>query len=82
MRSEGSDGRNTLQSLSWRTQMSKAAEEVSKTNTYQYHIQNRIRGCHVQYTETLAPLQYLITSYDMGNKTMYIKEVDRNNNIQ
>ena len=46
--------------------MSKVAEEVPETNTYQCHIQNHIRGCHVQYNGTLAPLQYLITSYDMG----------------
>ena len=49
-----------------RTQVSKVAEEVPKTNTYQYNIQNHIWGCHVQYTGTLAPLQYLSTSYDTG----------------
>ena len=46
--------------------MSKAAEEVPETNTYQFHIQNHIWGCHVKYNETLSPLKYLITSYDMG----------------
>ena len=52
--------------------MSKAVEEVPKTNTYQCNVQNHIRGWHVQYNGTLAPLQYLITSYDTGNKTTYI----------
>ena len=32
------------------------------------HIQNHIWGCHVQYTGTLAPLKYLITSYDTGTR--------------
>ena len=68
MKSEGSDGWNTLQYLSWRTQMFKATEEVPETNTYQCHIQNHIWGCHVQYTGTLAPLQYLKTSYDTGTR--------------
>ena len=62
--------------------MSKAAKEVPKTNTYQCHIQNHIQGFHVQYNGTLAPLQYLITPYDTGNKTMYITKVDRSHNIQ
>ena len=48
--------------------MSKAAEEVPETNTYQCHIQNHIWGCHVQYTGKLSPLQYLITSYDTGTR--------------
>ena len=48
--------------------MSKATEEVPKTNTYQCHIKNQIWGCHVQYTQTLAHLQYLITSYDTGTR--------------
>ena len=56
--------------------MSKEAKEVPETNTYQCHIQNHIRGCHVQYNGTLDPLQYLITSYDMGNKTTHITKVD------
>ena len=153
MRSEGSDGRNTLKTVSWRTQKSKAAEEVPKTNIYQdgmdimhqwtctsivfFHfnpncpfvyrhsecqhsdievsfwliidspnvwgqreamaeihyniylgelrclrkqrkylkqihikcnIQNHIWGCHVQYTGTLDPSQYLSTSYDTGTR--------------
>ena len=59
MRSEGSNGRNTLQYLSWRTQKYKVAEEVPETNTYQCHIQNHIWGCHVQYYGTLDPLQIL-----------------------
>ena len=42
------------------------AEEVSETYTYQSNIQNHIWGCHVQYTGTLDPLQYLIASYDTG----------------
>ena len=46
--------------------MSMEAKEVPETNTYQCHIQNHILGCHVQYIGTLPPLQYLITSYDMG----------------
>ena len=54
-------GQNKLQYLSWRTQMSKAAEEVPEKNTYQCHIQNHIWGCHVQYTGTLAPTQFFIT---------------------
>ena len=64
--------------------MSKVVEEVPKANTYQFHIQNHIRGCHVQYTRTLAPLQYFITSYDTGTRpcilqrwieaTLYIDE--------
>ena len=68
MRSEGSDGRDTLQSFPWRTQKSKAAEEVLETNTYQCHIQNIIWGCQIQYTGTLAPLQYLSTLYDTGTR--------------
>ena len=48
--------------------MSKEVEEVSETYTYKCHIQNHIWGCHVQYNGTLAPLQYLITSYDMGTR--------------
>ena len=48
--------------------MSKETKEVPKTNTYQCHIQNRIGGFHVQYTRTLAPLQYLITSYDTDTR--------------
>ena len=48
--------------------MSKEAKEVPETNTYQLHIQNHIRGCHVQYNGTLAPLQYFITSCDMGTR--------------
>ena len=66
MRSKGNDGWNTLQYLSWRNQTSKVSNEVPETNTYQFHIQNHIWGCHVQYTRTLAPLQYLSTSYDMS----------------
>ena len=31
-------------------------------------MKNHIWGCHVQYTGTLAPLQYLITSYDTGTR--------------
>ena len=46
--------------------MSKEVEEVPETNTYQSHIQNHIRGFHVQYNGTWTPLQYLITSYDTG----------------
>ena len=56
----------------WRTQKSKEAEEVPETNTYQCHIQNHIRGCHAQYTGTLSPLQYLITSYNTGNRATYV----------
>ena len=56
--------------------VTKAAEEVPETYTYQCHIKNHIQGFHVQYNGTLAPLQYLITSYDMGNKTTYITKVD------
>ena len=48
--------------------MSKEIEELPKTYTYQCHIQNDIWGCHVQSTGTLAPLQYLITSYDTGTR--------------
>ena len=48
--------------------MSKVAEEVLETNTYQCHIQNHIWGCYLQYNGTLAPLEYLITSYDMGTR--------------
>ena len=48
--------------------VSKAVEEIPKTNTYKNHIKNHIRGCHVQYNGTLAPLQYLITSYDTGTR--------------
>ena len=62
--------------------MSKAAEEAPEKYTYQHHTQNHIRGCHAQYNGTLDPLQYLITSYDMGNKTMYITKVDRSHNMQ
>ena len=40
--SEGINSQNTLQSISWRTQMSKATEEVPEINTYQCHIQNHI----------------------------------------
>ena len=56
-----------------RTQVSKATEEVPETNKYQCHIQNHIWGCHVQYTGTLALLQYLITSYDVGTRTRILK---------
>ena len=66
MRSNGINGQNTLQSLFWRTQISKAAKEVPETHTYQCHIQNHIWGFHVQYIGTLAPSQYLIASYDTG----------------
>ena len=59
--------------LSWRTQVSKEVEEVPETNTYQCHIQNHIWGCHVQYTGTLAPLKYLITSYDRGTRTRILQ---------
>ena len=38
--------------------MSKVAEEIPETYTYECHIQNHIRGFHVQYNGTLAPLQY------------------------
>ena len=62
--------------------VTKAVEEVPKTYTYQSYIQNHISGCHVQYSGTLAPLQYLISSYDTGNKNTYITKVDRIHNIQ
>ena len=54
--------------LSLRTQMSKEAEEVPETNSYQCNMKNIIQGCHVQFTRTLAPLQHLSTSYDMGTR--------------
>ena len=82
MRSEGRDGRNTLQSLSCRTQMSKAAEKVPTTNTSQCHIQNHIWGFHVQYTGTLAPLQYLITSYDTGIRLHILQRWIQTHNIK
>ena len=53
--------------------MAKVAEEVPETNTYQCHIQNHIRGFHVQYSGTLAPLQYFSTSYDTGKNHVYYK---------
>ena len=62
--------------------MSKETKEVPETHTYQHHIQNHMQGFHVQYNGTLAPLQYLITSYDTGNITMYITNVDLSHNIQ
>ena len=63
--------------------MYKAAnQEIPETYTYQYHIQNHIQGFHVQYNEKISPLQYLITSYDTGNKTTYTIKVDRSHNIQ
>ena len=62
--------------------VTKAAEEVPETDTYQSYIQNHILGCHAQYSGTLSPFQYSITSYDTGNKTMYITKVDRIHNIQ
>ena len=62
--------------------MNKALEEVPEKYTYQSHIQNHMRGCHVQYNGTLAPLQYFITSYDMGNKATYITKVDLIHNIK
>ena len=68
MRSEGSGGWNTLHSLILDKSVTKEAEEVPETYTYQCHIQNHIRGCHVQYNGTLAPLQYLITSYGTGTR--------------
>ena len=58
------------------------SREIPETNTYQSHIQNHIWGFHVQYSGTLAPLQYLIASYDMGNKTVHITNVDQSPNIQ
>ena len=48
--------------------VTKEEEEIPEINTYQCHIQNHIWGCHVQYSLTLAPLQYLITSYDTGTR--------------
>ena len=53
--------------------MTKVAEEVPETYTYQNHIQNHIRGCHVQYNGTLAPLQYLITSYNTGTRPRIVQ---------
>ena len=68
MRLEGSDGWNTLQSFNLGELRYQGNKEIPKTNTYQCHIQNHIQGCHVQNNGTLAPLQYLITSYDMGTR--------------
>ena len=62
--------------------MSKAAEEVPETNTYQSHIQNHIRGFHVQYNGRLSPLQYLITSYDTGTSPSILQKVDQRHNLQ
>ena len=53
--------------------MSKVPEEAYETNTYQCHIQNHIWGCHAQYNGTLAPLQYLIASYDRGTRPHILK---------
>ena len=54
--------------FTWIAKKYKAAKEVPETNTYQCHMQNHIWGYHVQYNGTLSPLQYLITSYDMGTR--------------
>ena len=51
-----------------KNRVSKVVEEVLETNTYQCHIQNHIWGFHVQYTGTVDPLQYLITSYDTNTR--------------
>ena len=37
------------------------------------HIQSYIGGFYVQVTGTLAPLQYLSTSYDTGINQVYYK---------
>ena len=48
--------------------MNRCVEIEHGRDSTECHIQNDIRGCHVQYTRTPAPLQYLITSYDTGTR--------------